>query len=388
MSENIKNVDISKLQLNNKLYNIEFLLKKEVFKNLCMISNSITDTSIAYIPWFNYVSTIEISKNNFKDVCFLAPCAENNYADLSFINNDKYINIKACRIKTFNAIPMDGNILTYAKNTISDSNFIIFYSINPLESDKIVIMTTNIYNFLVSHNNDKHILYFNANDINKIKKAFKFSNNQLNVIDLSKEIIMEESYEKNINIKLASCLKTVYKMKDMKNKSKKLNYNIRTHFGHQYSAFNLISGEIRQFRDAVARNNFFESIGIKLADNHNIIKNCKNMTKIVNGELVESYRTNIHESGWIICEYIADTIELINYIQKLIMIVKEKSKKLNERIKKILYSSKENFIILTNSIIQNIRKIKINFRKNINYFRPLILLEKITNDYNSSKIKI
>ena len=85
MTKNIKNVDISKLQLNNKMYNIEFLLKKEVFKNLCLVSNSITDISIAYVPWFNYVSTIEVSKNNFKDVCFLAPCAENNYADLSFI---------------------------------------------------------------------------------------------------------------------------------------------------------------------------------------------------------------------------------------------------------------------------------------------------------------
>lgn len=388
MNENIKNVDISKLQLNNKLYNIEFLLKEQVFKNICKVSNSITDTSVAYVPWFNYVSTIEISKNNFKDVCFLAPCAENNYADLSFINNDKYINIKACRIKTFNAIPMDGNILTYAKNTISDSNFIIFYSINPTESNKIVIMTTNIYNFLVSHNNDKHILYFNAENINKIKKAFNFSNSQLNFIDLSDEIIIGESYEKNINIKRVSCLKTVYKMKEMKNKSKKLNYNIRTHFGHQYSAFNLISGEIRQFRDTIARNNFFESIGIKLADNHNIIKNCKNMTKIVNNENVESYRTNIHESGWIICEYIADTIELINYVQKLIIIVKEKSKRLNERIKKILSTTKRNFILLTNTIIQNVQKIKNNFRENINYFRPLFLLEKIITNYNFNKIKL
>ncbi len=382
MNENIKNVDISKLQLNNKLYNIEFLLKEQVFKNVCKVSNSITDTSIAYVPWFNYVSTIEVSKNNFKDVCFLAPCAENNYADLSFINNDKYINVKACRIKTFNAIPMDGNILTYAKNTISDSNFIVFYSINPLESDKIIIMTTNIYNFLVSHNNDKHILYFNAENINKVKKAFNFSDNQLNFINLSKDIILDECYEKNIYVKRVSCLKTVYKMKEMKNKSKKLNYNIRTHFGNQYSAFNLISGEIRQFRDSIARNNFFESIGIKLADNHNIIKNCKNMTKIVNGELVESYRTNIHESGWVICEYIADTIELINYVQKLVLIVKEKSKRLNERIKNILKQSKKNFILLTNSILKNIQKIKIEFKNNINYFRPLFLLEKTIHFYN------
>lgn len=365
------------------MYNIEFLLRKEIFKNLCMISDSITDTSIAYVPWFNHVSTIEISKNEFKDICFLAPCAENNYADLSFVTNEKYINIKACRIKTFNTIPMNGNILTYSKGTISDSNFIVFYSINPTESDKIVIMTTNIYNFLVSHNNDKHILYFNAENIYKIKKAFNLSDKQLNMIDLSKKIILDKSYEKNINIKRVSCLKTVYKMKEMKSKSKKLNYNIRTHHGNQYSAFNIINGEIRQFRDAIARNNFFESIGIKLADNHNIIKNCKNMTKIVNDEKVESYRTNIHESGWVICEYIANTVELINYIQKLITIVREKSKRLNERIEKILSSAKQNFILLTNTILQNILKVKNEFRDSICYFRPLFLLEKFTN-YNFS----
>ena len=176
-------------------------------------------------------------------------------------------------------------------------------------------------------------------------------------------------------------------MKEMKNKSKKLNYNIRTHYGNQYSAFNIISGEIRQFRDTIARNNFFESIGIKLADNHNIIKNCKNMTKIVNNEEIESYRTNIHESGWIICEYIADTIELINYVQKLITIVKEKSKRLNERIKTILSMAKQNFILLTNTILQNVKKVKNEFRDTINYFRPLFLLEKTTN-YNFNRLKI
>ena len=65
---------------------------------------------------------------------------------------------------------------------------------------------------------------------------------------------------------------------------------------------------------------------------------------VVNNEEVESYRTNIHESGWVICEYIADTIELINYVQKLIIIVKEKSKRLNKRVEKILSMAKQNFI--------------------------------------------
>ena len=110
------------------------------------------------------------------------------------------------------------------------------------------------------------------------------------------------------------------------------------------------------------------------------------MTKIVNNEKVESYRTNIYESGWIICEHIADTIELINYIQKLITIVKEKSKRLNERIKMILSMAKQNFILLTNAILQNIQKVKNEFRNTINYFRPLFLLEKFTN-YNFNRLK-
>ena len=111
------------------------------------------------------------------------------------------------------------------------------------------------------------------------------------------------------------------------------------------------------------------------------------MTKIVNNENVESYRTNIHESGWVICEYIADTIELINYVQKLITIVKEKSKRLNERIKTILSMAKQNFILLTNTILQNVKKVKNEFRDTINYFRPLFLLEKTTN-YNFNRLKI
>lgn len=378
----LSNRDISNLKLNNKLYNIEFLTKENIFKHLCKISDCITDSSLAYIPWFNNVSTIEVSKNNFKDICFLAPCAENNYADLAFINNDNYINIKACRIKTFDAISMDGNLLTYSKNTINNNNFIIFYSINPLESNNILIMTTEIYNFLVSNNNNEHIRYFNVKDINKIKKAFNFSDKQLNFINYSNnEIKLSEAEEKNINLKRASCLATIYKMKSAKKNSKKLNYNIRTHYGHQYSAFNIISGEIRQFRDTIARNNFFNSIGIKLSDNHNIIRNCKNMTKIVNEEDVDSYRTNILESGWIICEYIADTIELIQFVQKLILIVNKKSKKLAERIKKILFHTKQNFILLTNSIIETVSKIKIEFKNKITYYRPLNLLEKITSNY-------
>ena len=59
-------------------------------------------------------------------------------------------------------------------------------------------MTTNVYNFLVSHNNDKHILYFNTDYVSKLKKAFGFSDSQLNFIDYKKELKLDESYKKNI----------------------------------------------------------------------------------------------------------------------------------------------------------------------------------------------
>lgn len=348
-----------KIKFDNKLFNIDFLLKEKVFNIICLLTNFTSDTSIAYIPWFNCTTTIKNSLDKEEDVCFLAPCIENNYADLSFINNGKYTNVKACRVKTLNAIPMDGNILTYAKDTISDSNFIVFYSINPTETNKILIITTNIYNFLVSNNNNEHIRYFNIKDVNKIKKAFNFSDRQLQIFDISKEINLSEDCKININKKRASCLSTVYKMKLVKKNNKKPINNAKTHYGNQYSAFNLISGEIRQFRDTIARNNFFNSIDVKLADNHNVIKNCKNMTKIVNGEQVDSYRSNILENGWVICEYIADTIELVKFVQKLICILKEKSKRLAKRVEEILSKCKENFIHLTNHIIHTICEMKV-----------------------------
>lgn len=373
----ILKTDISNLKLNNKLYNIEFLLKENVFKHICNITKMYSDTSVAYIPWFNQDASVEI-KNKVQDFHFSAPCRNNNYADLSFIINNKYINVKACRIKTFEAISMDGNILTYEKDTINDSNFIVFYSINPLESDKILIMTTNVYNFLVSNNSDEHIRFFNVKYVEKLKKAFNFTDSQLNFINYSENFSLEECYEKNISIKRSFCIKTLYKMKYAKKNSKKLNYNVRTHFGKQYSAFNLISGEIRQFRDAIARNNFFSSIGVKLSDNHNIIKNCKSMSKIVNGEDVDSYRTNILENGWVICEYIADHVKLVKFVETLILILNSKSKKLADRIKKILSKSKKKIIVLTNKIIKSVQKLKFNLKDKLVYYRPFQQLEYIT----------
>lgn len=375
------NIDVSKIQLNNKLNNIEFLIKPTVFKNLMKLTNCCTDTSIAYIPCVDYITSFNLSDTECKNFHFYAPCRENNYADLSFINSEnKYFNIKACRVKSLNCINLDGNLLTYADDTINDNNFFVFYSIHPSELNKIVIMSTKIYDFLTSYNNDEHILYFNYKYINKIKKAFNFSDSEISIIDLSEKINFDNSEEINFKIKQSYCLKTLNGLK--KSQCNK-NYNVRTHYGYQYTAFNITNGQIRQFRDAIARNNFFKSQNINL-NNHNIIRNCKNMDSIVNNDS-SSYKINLLNNGWIICNYIPNPLDLLKFIQNLIIKIKINSVRIFNKIKKILLKNKTKIVFLINLLKNKIKKSFLKIKNNICYFRPLSLLNYVisTNEINA-----
>ncbi len=371
-------IEISKLKINNKLKNVQFLLKKEVFERMCVMSDSCSDLSMAYVPWMGKIATIKKSDGKKEDVCFLEPCAENNYADISFFDGTKYKNFKACRVRTLESVSMDGSLLTYSKGTISDSNFFVFYSVIPSEMGKILIMTAKTYEFLTSNNFDKHVRMFNINDVDKVKKAFNLSDRQMISIDFSKEFTMREDERKNASDKRNACLKTLALMKKID--ERKPCPNLRTHYGLQYSAFNLMSGEIRQFRDAVARNNFFDSLNTKLSDNHNILLNCKNMRKIVDGDKVESFRANIFENGWVVCEYIADIVELAKFVKSLVMKLLEKSKRTAKKLRDIFSKAKKNFFNIVNKIIDTTIKMKFNLRKKFSFARTMKLLESVVDE--------
>lgn len=365
-------IDISKLKLDNKIHNIEFLLKDNIFEILALKSYSCTDLSQAYIPWVN----------SNESSPYIEPCQENNYADLSFINNGTYYNFKACRIKSFKAIPMDGNILTYADNTINHNNFIVFYSIKPNEADKILVIDTETYDFLVSQNQYPKIKYFDCDYIEKIRKVFGLKEEWISLIDYTQEKKIEDEYEKNIRIKKIHCLITLNKIKKYKAENKnKLIWN-RTHYGNQYSAFNVLTGEMRQFRDCKARNNFFKSRNIKLPNDHVINRNCKNMDKIVKNKKSDNYKVNLNKNGWIITSYIADHKKLANFIMELIIILHNKSHKLAKRIKEMGIKSKKNILIIVNSAYHKIKKLKQKLNKIIKYPRPLSLFEYVTQNQN------
>ena len=76
------NKDIGKQKINNKLKNINFLMKPNVFTNLLVHVHATTDNSMAYIPTIS--RDVEIKKNNFT---YFEPNESNNYADLIIKNH-------------------------------------------------------------------------------------------------------------------------------------------------------------------------------------------------------------------------------------------------------------------------------------------------------------
>lgn len=357
--------DISKLQLDNKTHNIEFLLKSSIFKILAQKTYSVTDISQAYVPW--------ISND---DSPYMEPCAENNYADLSFINCGEYFNFKACRVRTLEAIPMDGNILTYADGTINHNNFIVFYTIRPDEAKKIFIIDTETYNLLTSHNYLSKIRYFNSNDVEKLRESFHLKDEWVSLIDYTEENIMSSEYEKNVEIKRIHCLQTLIMIKNYKAKSKGKLIWKKTHYGKQYSAYNLVTGEMRQFRDCQSRNNFFKMSEISLND-HVVNRNCKNMDAIVKNEKSDSYKINLR-NGWVIMNYIPDHAKMVKFVEKLIVVIHKNSKRIFEKINEFLKKCEKNIMLVTNTACQKIKGIRKSLRNKFNYFRPLSLYDFVT----------
>jgi hypothetical protein len=387
MAFNVNTTDISKMKLDNKSHNIEFLLRPKVFRQLAITADCLSDTNLAYVPWFYNQGVIKTSDDKTKIVEFIEPCAENNYSDLSFIDSsNKYINFKACRVKTLEAIHMDGSLLTYAENTINEYNFLVFYSLRLNESNKILVLSTKFYEFLCSHNDNKHVRYFNFNDISKFTN-FGFKSNEMSLLDISNEKKLDDVSEKNLSIKRKACIETLIRICQAKKNNNDSVGKVfgRTHFGCQYSAFNLITGETRNFRDVVARNNFFKMKNIKLTSNRNISKNCKIMDNIFNNISVDSYSLNIlDESGWIISKYIADTDKFINYIKSVLSETINKSKRMFARISKILSNSKQNLILMISIIHKTTITLWKHLKEKLSYYRPYHLYRYISDNLENS----
>ena len=366
----MKEQDISKMPLNNKNTNINFLMKPSIFEHLMNIASATTDTSKAYIPLADYKHFYTDKNNHIQEIEYQSPNQTNNYSDLSvIINKDKQIHFKACRVKTLSAINMMGNVITWNEQAISENHYIVFYSINPNDMGKILVMTTQMYaDFFVSNNDNINIKYFNAYNTDKIKEKMKFNDKAISFIDYSVPTDLDDISIENIVHKYYYCYKSLLEHND----NPKMLLKLRTHYGNQYTAYNFKTKEIVNFRDCIARNNFFKLKGIKLANNNVINRNCDNMNKLVNGDELEKYQVNVLEnSGWIIMNYIPNEEDVYYFVQtlihKLIIFSKKWKKRLSEYVRKI--------DDLINDILRKLSEFKNKVHKLFTCFRPITLYD-------------
>ena len=367
------NKDISNQKINNKLKNLNFITKYNVFSHIINFVGATTDNSKAYIPIKYNKASIINSDGKSEIFEFLSPNESNNYADLIIKNGFINFNFKTVRVKSLSAIPMDGSHITWDICGINNTNYLVFYSTNPNDMGKIVIMTTKTYvETFVKNNNKINAYYLNGYNIDVYKTKLHLSDNNISLIDYSQDVVVPKDAITNINIKYHACYKTVMEL----NKNPLSMMNRKTHFGKKYTVYNFKSGNILVFRDCYARNNFFTwNTKIKLADNHNINRNCKNQDLLVNGDDVDKLRMNIFEDdGWIIMNYIPNIEKIKEYVQTLLHKLVAFSVTWKNRLQHLLKSI-DNVLEKFNNII---KKFNEYMNKQINYFRPLHLLNYIT----------
>lgn len=366
------NADISRQVINNKIKNINFLTKDYVFTNIMTFINALSDRTLAYIPVKQRDTEIDDDSNGKKTkIHFSEPSEENNYADLAVqIPKYKEFYFKAVRVKSFSLINIDGSHITWNENAINDNTFLVFYSTNPNELGKMIILSTLAYTDLMKFNNRTSVSCLDINKVHALREVLLINKERFDVIDYTQkpDIALSELISKNL--KLFACNAS----KEMINENPLLFMNKRTHFGKHYIAYNLYNGQKVVLRDCNARNNFCSYVGIKLPDNHDVLRNCKVQNKIVKGEEVESCQTNIYsDSGWIITSYIQNDKEFKNYISVLINELISRStmwkNKLLPYLDKIMYT--------LNKVFDKILEIKENLKDKLHYFRPLHLLDYI-----------
>ena len=369
----LKEQDISTKKLNNKNYNINFLMKPSVFEYLMYITDSYTDTTKAYIPSKEYEHFYIGEDKQVHKIKYQSPNQENNYSDLSIIiDENRQIHFKACRVKSLSAISMNGTLISWNINAINDNTYLVFYSLNPSDMGKIVIMTTQLYSdFFVTNNDNLNIRYFNGYDIPILKEKIHINDKFLMMIDYSVPSPLNDFELQNVIEKYYYCYKSLKKH----NENPHYFLKQRTHYGYQYTAYNFKTNEMVSFRDCVARNNFFESKGIDLANNHVINRNCNHMDKVVNGDELNRYQVNIFEkSGWIIMNYISNEEEVYSYVQvllhKLVIFSKRWKARLCEYIRKI-----DDMI---EKAIYKLQKFRNKIRSFFKCFRPITLYNYIT----------
>lgn len=364
-----------KPRLNNKFYNLKFITNKYRFSAIAKHLMITSDEFMAYILMPNY------KKENFNssNIPFETPNTSNNYNDLGFLyNGTPYGGIKVCRVKTLKNIFMDGSHTTNMCNP--NINYLLFYSLIPSESDKMVLMKLSAYNSIVSLNSIDKLRYFDYTKTKKYKEIlglndkelYTFENifSQKNTEEMTENELIEYA---NIERKYFALQKTMSYLKN------NIAWYPKTHFGNQYSAYNIKTHQLLNFRDAQSRDAFLMTNLNIIPNDSQLRNNCKNMDKIVIGESVNDFQANVYEkSGWIILHYIPNVEELLLYVKKLIINLHKYSSKWAKRLEKEISNIKD---IIINKIELALKEVYEMRNRCFNYFsfrRPLSLFRSYT----------
>ena len=118
----------------------------------------------------------------------------------------------------------------------------------------------------------------------------------------------------------------------------------RTHYGNQYTAFNLTKGKIYNFRDACALKGFCTRYNITDTKMEEISKKCRYQEDMINGETPDRYSVNLYtdtnNEEWILLKRQADSdsdidsnFELVDKIKKILWVLYENSPRWSKRLR-------------------------------------------------------
>lgn len=375
--------DISKHSMDNKLNNTIKVSCSSILGTICNFFNAYTDDSFLYVPFRKTTQTITKRNESWKEekyrqeiIQLHAPNPSNNYAEICirFSENISYF-IKICRIDTLHAIPFDGHLLTFAEGSISPNNFFVFYSVNPKETNKLLIISSQEYYMFSMHNGEgkSHFRLFDIDDLDRVKEKLGLNDNMIKLLNIEESIdSLNDNQLLNIEHKRESIIKYIEMILKMKEAHNGGIVHQRTHFGEQYTAINLISGTVIQLRDCHARNEFFKNqIHRSLPSNSVIRRNTDIMQQVIRGEKVDSYKVNIYDDGWVILAHYTDIDALLTAVKVLLQRLSEKSKRLAKRISAIMEKAGKDCILLIETIKKEVSNIRKNIRKKVKYFVSL-----------------
>ena len=364
----------------NKLINQHFLCDIDVFPYIMDYFNTTSDMSFAYIPLKRgYEKTFYRDENNHKTtkkytMYFKGKDETNGFADLGigFLDptiENKYV--KAVHINSLHKFSLDSNLFTFCEDT-KNLYYVIYSDIEYkyAENNKkfVIIPAETLYSFFMMLNMKTECQIVDLITMENILKVL----GDYRIITVDEKFLesFDNGSQLNIEIKREHCLETLNKT--WYNSLDGGEAFTRTHYGYQYSAFNLSQGKIISFRDSVAMIGFCKKFELTDLESKEIARKCRYQEDMADDKTPNCYSANIYtdknNEDWIIIsrnkneKEINDNFTIAEKIKKILITLYKNSarwtKRLNSKLKvflsnidKFIKYLKKSFIKVMNKVI-------------------------------------